>query len=67
MVPARAARGGGAPCRRGAVLTVFYLEDRRRRPWPAGLARHQPTRRPTGVAAAFIIFGTLVAIGDFFG
>ena len=51
----------------GAVLGVFYLKDRLRKPWLFRLAYHELTIRLAVVAAALIVFGVLISVGDFFG
>jgi len=49
-----------------AVIGVFYLKDHFRKPWLARLAYHELTMRLVVVAAALMIFGGLIAIGEFF-
>jgi len=50
-----------------AVLGVFYLKDRYRKPWLARTAYSEGTMRLTVIAVALIVFGGLIALGDFFG
>lgn len=50
-----------------AVLGLFYMKDSLRSPRLARLAYSELTMRLTVVAVALIIFGGLVALGEWLG
>jgi len=50
-----------------AVLGLFYMKDSLRSPRLARLAHSELTMRLTVVAVALIIFGGMIALGEWLG